>query len=89
MDSHNTEVVKQWPMPNFATDIRSFLGLAGYYIRFEEGFSSIAQSYDFEKSCAKLKTRLTTSPILTLPKGSDGYVIYYDTSRVVLGCVLM
>ena len=46
-------------------------------------------SDDCEKSFAELKTRLTTSPILTLPKGSDGYVIYCDTSRVDLGCVLM
>ena len=36
-----------------------------------------------------MKTRLTTTPILTLPEGSDGYVIYCDASRVVLGCVLM
>ena len=36
-----------------------------------------------------MKTRLTTTPILTLPEGSDGYLIYYDASRVCLGCVLM
>ena len=36
-----------------------------------------------------MKTRLTTAPVLTLPEGSDGYVIYCDASRVGLGCVLM
>ena len=36
-----------------------------------------------------MKTRLTTYPVLTLPEGSDGYVIYCDASRVGLGCVLM
>ena len=36
-----------------------------------------------------MKTRLTTTPVLTLPEGSDGYVIYCDASKVVLGCVLM
>ena len=41
------------------------------------------------KSFAKLKARLTTTPVLTLPEGSDGYVIYCDASRVGLGCVLM
>ena len=46
-------------------------------------------SDDYEKSFEELKTKLTTSPILTLPEGSDGYVIYYDASRVGLGCVLM
>ena len=67
-----------------------------------EGFSSIAspltrltqkmvkfqRSNDCETSFAELKTRLTTTSVLTLPEGSDGYVIYCDASRVVLGCVL-
>ena len=47
------------------------------------------RSDDCEKSFAELKTRLTTTPVLTLPKGSDGYVIYCDASRVILGCVLI
>ncbi|WMV32593.1 hypothetical protein MTR67_025978, partial [Solanum verrucosum] len=42
-----------------------------------------------EKSFSELKTRLTITPILTLPDSSDGYVIYCDASRVCLGCVLM
>ena len=36
-----------------------------------------------------MKTRLTTAPVLTLLEGSHGYVIYFDASRVVLGCMLM
>ena len=68
-----------------------------------EGFSSIASpltrltqkmvkfqwSDDREKSFAEMKTRLTKTPFLTLPEGSDGNVIDYDASRVGLGCVLM
>ena len=94
MDSQKIEVVKQWPRPTSAIDIRSFLGLAGYYRSFLEGFSSIALpltrltqkmvmfkwSDDCEKSFAELKTRLNITPVLTLPKGSDGYVIYCDAS---------
>ncbi|WMV42027.1 hypothetical protein MTR67_035412 [Solanum verrucosum] len=71
--------------------------------RFVEGFSSIASpltkltqkkvkfqwSYECEKSFSELKTRLTTTLILTLPDGSNGYVIYCDASKVGLGCVLM
>ena len=67
-----------------------------------EGFSSIALpltrltqkmvkfhwSDDCEKSFAELKTRLTTAPVLTLPEGSYGYMIYFDSSRVGLCCVL-
>ncbi|KAH0644897.1 hypothetical protein KY284_032781 [Solanum tuberosum] len=77
-------------------DRQSFLGLEGYYRRFVEGFSTIASpltrltqkkvkfqwSDDCEKSFAKLKTRWTTTPVLTLPEGSDGFVIYCDASRV-------
>ncbi|KAH0769082.1 hypothetical protein KY290_013063 [Solanum tuberosum] len=103
VDSQKIKVVKQWPRPTSPIDIKSFLGLAGYYKRFVEGFSSIASpltkltqkkvkfqwSDDCEKCFAKLKTRLTTTHVLTLPEGSDGYVIYCDASRVGLGCVLM
>ena len=42
-----------------------------------------------EKIFAELKTRLTTTLVLTLLEGLDGYVIYCDASIVVLGCVLM
>ncbi|XP_069154448.1 uncharacterized protein [Solanum lycopersicum] len=46
-------------------------------------------SDDREKSFAEMKTRLTKTPFLTLPEGSDGNVIDYDASRVGLGCPLM
>ena len=95
--------MKQWPSSTSVIDIKSFLGLAGYYRRFVEGFSSIASpltkltqkmvkfqwSDNCEKSFAELETRLITAPVLTLPEGLDGYVIYCDASRVALGCVLM
>ena len=42
-----------------------------------------------EKSFQKLKTRLTSAPILTLPDGVDGFVVYCEASRFGLGCVLM
>lgn len=42
VDPQKTEVVKKWPRPATLTNIRSFLGLVGYYTRFVESFSSIA-----------------------------------------------
>ncbi|WMV46677.1 hypothetical protein MTR67_040062, partial [Solanum verrucosum] len=77
--------------------------LSNKYQKFLEGFSSIASpltkltqknvkfqwSDECEKNFSEVKTRLTTTPVLTLPDGSDGYVIYCDASRVCLGCVLM
>jgi hypothetical protein len=42
-----------------------------------------------EKSFLELKERLTTVPILAVPSGSGGYIVYCDASRVRLGYVLM
>lgn len=95
--------MKNWPRPTTPTEVRSFLGLAGYYRRFVEKFASIAApltkltqkgakfqwSDTCERSFQLLKEKLTTAPVLTLPEGPDGYVVYCDASRVGLGCVLM
>src|SRR5687767_5991964 len=102
-DPKKTEAVKNWPRPLSSSDIRSFRGLAGYYRRFVEGFSSISSpltmltqkkekfqwSLDCEKSFQELKDRLNKAPVLTLPVGTDGFVVYCDASRVGLGCVPM
>ena len=42
-----------------------------------------------EKSYRKLKKRLTTGPVFTLPEGTQGFVVYYDTYRFWFGCMLM
>ncbi|XP_059284756.1 uncharacterized protein LOC132038047 [Lycium ferocissimum] len=103
VDDRKIEAVKNWPRPTTASKIRSFLGLAGYYRRFVEGFSSIAApltkltqkgakfqwSEACERSFQKLKDKLTSAPVLTLPEGTEGYTVYCDASRTGLGCVLM
>jgi hypothetical protein len=85
------------------TEIRSFLGLAGYYRRFIEGFSTIASpmtrltrkevKFEWSKECEtsfqELKSRLTSAPVLALPKEQEGFVVYNDASSKGLGCVLM
>ncbi|KAF3647590.1 hypothetical protein FXO37_19866 [Capsicum annuum] len=42
-----------------------------------------------ENSFEKLKDKLTTAPVLTLPESVDDFVVYCDASRMELGCVLM
>jgi hypothetical protein len=103
VDPGKVEAVVNWVRPSNAHEVRSFLGLAGYYRRFVEGFSRLAApltrltrknekfqwSEECEQSFQELKQRLVTAPVLTLPSGSDGFVIYSDASHKGLGCVLM
>ena len=103
VDSHKIEAVVNCKPPKNVSEVRSFLGLTGYYRKFVEGFSRIAApltkltrkdvKYDWVDACQKsfeeLKRRLTSAPVLALPNGKDGFVIYSDTSRQGLGCVLM
>ena len=91
VDTRNAEAVKNWPKHITPIDICSFLGLAGYYRRFVEGFSSIDSPLTAltKKSFQKLKDRLTSGPVLTLPKCVENYTLYCDASRAGLVCVLM
>ena len=89
--------------PTSVGEIRSFLGLAGYYRRFIENFSKIAKpmdellkkdtkfewTEDCDTSFQELKERLTTAPVLTLPDIRKEFQVYCDASRLGLGCVLM
>jgi hypothetical protein len=103
MDLSKVELVTKWEQPVNVTDVRSFLGMAGYYRRFIENFSKIAKpmtellknktkfkwSEACEKSFQELKKRLTTAPVLTLLDIKKDFVVYCDTSKQGLGCILM
>ncbi|GJT27968.1 putative reverse transcriptase domain-containing protein [Tanacetum coccineum] len=83
VDPAKIESIKDWASPKTPTEIRQFLGLAGYYRRFIEGFSKIA------KSMTKLTQKGINAPILALPEGSEDFVVYCDASHKGLGAVLM
>ncbi|CAJ2642448.1 unnamed protein product [Trifolium pratense] len=103
VDPSKVEAVVAWERPSTATEIRSFVGLAGYYRRFIEGFAKIvapltnltrknqifAWTDDCEKSFQLMKEKLTTSPVLVLPQPAEPYEVYCDASYQGLGCVLM
>ena len=103
VDPAKVEAVHTWPRPKTVTDIRSFLGLAGYYRRFVKNFSSLAKPMtslmkkdapfiwtdQCETSFQRLKDALTSAPILTIPEGTEGYEVYCDASGLGMGCVLM
>lgn len=85
------------------SEVRSFLGLAGYYRRFVKDFSKIAlpisglirknAMYQWTTRCEEafqeLKRRLISAPVLVLPSGTEGFEVYSDASQEGLGCVLM
>ncbi|KAL0536747.1 hypothetical protein IC582_025707 [Cucumis melo] len=101
VDPTKIEAVTSWPRPSTVSEVRSFLGLAGYYRRFVENFSRIATpltqltrkgapflwSKACEDSFQNLKQKLVTTPVLTVPDGSGIFVIYSDASKKGLGCI--
>ena len=103
VDPSKVAAVMDWAQPKTVTEVRSFLGLAGYYRRFIKDFSIIAipltsltkkdKKFIWDEACEmsfkRLKECLTTAPILTLPEGVEGFVIYTDASNQGYGAVLM
>ena len=103
MDLAKVKAVKEWPQPTTISKVRSFLELAGYYLKFIKKFSSITaplaqltqKGVKFvwdehcERSFQELKFKLTTTLILGLLEGSRGYEVYIDASGIRLGYVMM
>jgi hypothetical protein len=89
--------------PTNPTEVRAFLGLAGYYRKFVEGFSSIARpltqllkkdkKFEWTEKCEQsfqeLKKRLVSAPILTMPDITKSFDVYCNASKLGLGSVLM
>ncbi|GJR21463.1 putative reverse transcriptase domain-containing protein [Tanacetum coccineum] len=103
VDPAKIESIMDWASRKTATEIRQFLGLAGYYRRFIEGFSKIAKSmtkltqkkvkFDWgnkqEAAFQLLKEKLCSAPILALPEGAENFIVYCDALHKGLGAVLM
>jgi hypothetical protein len=103
MDLRKIQDVLNWNPPKNVLEIRSFLGLAGYYRRFIEGFSKIVKpltsllekgkEFKWDDKCQacfkELEKKLTTAPVLIMPDIHKGFDVYYDVSQQGLGCVLM
>jgi hypothetical protein len=103
VDPSKVKDVLSWKTPQNISDIRSFLGLVGYYRRFIAVFSKISKpmmkllakgnTFEWtprhEASFQELKKRLTTAPVLTMSDMVKPFSIYCDASGQDLGCVLM
>jgi hypothetical protein len=103
VDPNKVRDVLDCEPPKSVHQVRSFLGLAGYYRRFILNFSKISKpitellkkgtKYAWSKECDEafqtLKKLLTTSPVLAQPDIAKPFNIYCDASGTKLGCVLM
>ncbi|KAL5840989.1 hypothetical protein ACOSQ4_013597 [Xanthoceras sorbifolium] len=89
LDPQKIEAIIKWKQSTNVTEVRSFLGLSGYYRKFIEGFSKIVapltkltrkeEKFVWSEACQQsfdeLKRRLTSAPVLTLPSGKDGFTV--------------
>jgi hypothetical protein len=102
VDPAKVKEIVAWSIPTIVTEDQSFLGLAGYYQRFIEGFSKIAKpmtsllekgrgfKWDekYQDSFDQLKKRLMSPPVLVMPDLQKGFDIYCDACDQGMGCVL-
>ena len=93
---------REWPIPENATDVRSFLGTASYYRRFMRDFASIAAPLhrltekgapfvwtpELQNAFESLKTALSTTPVLHFLVPDAPYVLDTDASLTGIGVVL-
>jgi hypothetical protein len=103
VDQKKVVAILDWKAPKDVRGMKSFIGMAGYYRRFIEGFSKIARpmttllakkvEFKWTPACQDsfemLKQKLTTAPILILPDVHKPLSIYCDASYTGLGSVLM
>ena len=100
VDSSKVQEVLDWKAPTSVHEVRSFLGLAGYYRRFIPDFSKIAKpmtkllrkdvKFVWSEECeVAFTTLLTTAPVLAQPDVEKPFDVFCDASGTGLGCVLM
>jgi hypothetical protein len=103
VDPSKVQEVMDWKPPKSVHQIRSFLGLAGYYRRFIPDFSRIAKpmtellkkgvKFVWSEACEKafhiLRQHLTSAPVLVQLDNSKPFEVFCDASGTGLSCVLM
>jgi hypothetical protein len=103
VDPKKVADILNWKAPTDARGIKSFIGMAGYYRRFIEGFSKITEpmtallgnkvefkwTQKYQEAFEALKEKLTIAPVLVLPDVHKPFSVYCDACYTGLGCVLM
>jgi hypothetical protein len=102
VDPEKVEAIREWSTPNNVTEVRSFMGLAGYYRRFIGGFLKIEHpitslqrkrmkfqwTMDYERSFQHLKQLLTSAPILRIVDPNEYFIVCTYACNEGLGGVL-
>jgi hypothetical protein len=103
VDPTKVTTIVGWKIPSSVSMVRSFLGLAGYYRPFIEGFSKIPKpmtsllekekefkwTWECQESFNQLRFKLMVALVLIMPDLQKSFDIYCDASHQGLGCVLM
>jgi hypothetical protein len=99
---HKVEAITKWPIPQCVSDVRSFLGLTGYYRRFVHDFAGTSTSLSDlmrkdtpfvwgpkeEAAFMQLKAALASAPVLAHPDNSKPYTLHTDASGYAVGATL-
>ena len=102
VDQSKVTAVKEFPRPTNLKTVRGFLGLSGYYRRFIKDYAKIANPIhqllkkdkkfvwtdECEGAFEKLKTALTTAPVLKFPNLNEEFTLVTDASRTSIGYYL-
>ena len=101
MEQEKIKAIKEWKMPIKVKDVESFLGFANFYQRFIQNFSHTARplnelkskkkwilNEEHNKTFEELKEKITSQPVLSLPKREGKFRIETDASRHAIGGVL-
>ena len=102
-DPKKVQAVQDWPTPQNVPDVRAFLGLAQYFAKFIEGYSTItvplsnlirkSVQWNWTDACdaafQAIKHALTHAPVLALPNPDLPYEVVTDACQTGLGAVLL
>lgn len=102
-DPEKIQVIQHWPAPTSVKELRSFLGLSGYYRKFVRNYGILSKpltnllrngqlyiwTTETEDAFQALKQALITAPVLAMPDFQTPFVVETDASDKGIGAVLM